>query len=191
MARFSGNPLKNPLTGNEYIPATDPSTGNDISFTPLIITQFVAQNMQLAAGSSNGLIDPGSYAKLLALDTQAATNIRVAQLAEVSIPTFFSGPANGGFAIYQHVLDVPWALSFAYLVCSAGSTNVTVSIGGVAVAGMTNIPCTPVSGTFLVAGGSSNYTLYQTNSLTITFSGTTGNCANVALSIRANATISP
>ena len=191
MARFSGNPIKNPLFGNEYIPATDPSTGNDIAFTPLIITQFVANNMALANGSTNGLIDPGSYAKLLALDTQAQTNTRVGQLAEVAIPVFVSTPSNGTFAIYQHVCDVPWVLSFDYLYCSAGSTNVSITKNGVAIAGLTTNPATSVSAQFFVSGGSSNYTLNQGDVLGITFAGTTGNCANLYASIRANATIAP
>ena len=191
MARFSGDPVKNPLFGNEFIPCTDPLDGNDKSFTPIIITQFVASNMALANGSTNGLIDPTSYAKLLALDTQAQTNIRINQLAEVAIPVFFGAPSNGAFSIYQHCLDIPWVLALQNLMCSAGSTNVTITKNGVSIGGLTSNPCTSVAAQFAVSGGSTNYTFNNGDILGITFAGTTGNCVNFAASIKANATISP
>lgn len=171
--------------------ATDPSTGSDVAITPLVITQFAQTHMSLAAGSTNGLIDPGNYAKLIALDTQAQTNIRVGQLAEVAIPIFFSAPANGAFSIYQHILDVPWVLERANFFCSAGSTNVTVLKNGVAIPGLTSVPATTVPAVFLVSGGSGNYTFGYGDVLSLSFAGTTGNCVNFGCGIKANATISP
>ena len=191
MARFSDNPIKNPLSGSEDMAATDPSTGNDVAITPLILTQFVATHMAVAAGSSNGLIDPTSYNKLLALDTQAQTNTRVNQLAEVSVPVFFSAPADGTFVIYQHCLDVSWVLAMGYLFCSAGSTNVTVLKNGVAIGGFTSVPASSTPVQYTVSGGSSNYTFGFGDILSLNFAGTTGNCKNLGLSMRANATISP
>lgn len=191
MARFRDNPLKQTPAGNEFIPATDPSTGDDVSFTPLIITQFVATNMALANGSTNGLIDPAALAKLNALDTQAETDIRVAQLAEVSIPVFFGTPADGTFTIYQHCLDVSWMLALGYFLCSAGSTNVSVTKNGVAIAGLTNIPITTAASHFSVSGGSANYTYSLGDTLGLSFTGTTGNCRNAAISLKANSIISP
>lgn len=191
MARFGDNPLKSVLVGNEQIPAQDPSTGDDIQFTPLIITQFVMSNGGLANGSTNGLIDPLNYAKLLALDSQAQTNARVAQLSEEAIAAFFSVPTNGTFTIYQHVLDIPWVLALSKLIVSAGSTNVSILKNGVAIAGFTLNPATTVSGQYAVSGGSSNYTFAFGDVLALSFTGTTGNCANLAASIKAIATISP
>ena len=191
MGRFSGNPLKPTLAGNELIPATDPSTGNDIAFTPSILTQFVANNMAVASGTSNGLIDSASYAKLLALDTQAQTNVRVGQLAEVAIPIFFSAPVNGAYTIYQHCLDVPWVFALGNFFCSAGSTNVTVTKNGTAIPGFTSVPATSTPGQFPVSGGSSNYTLNAGDLLAVSFAGTTGNCVNLGISLKAKSTISP
>ena len=190
MARFSGNPQKSPLAGNEDIAATDPSTGNDIAITPLVITQFVATNMGVAAGSTNGLIDAASYAKLLALDTQAQTNVRVGQLAEMPFPIFFSAPANGTFVIYQHILDIAIQLQNGYFFCSAGSTNVTILKNGSAIPGFTSVPATTVPAQYSVSGGSTNYTFNIGDILSINFAGTTGNCVNVGASLRANGQIS-
>lgn len=192
MARFSGNPVKSPLYGNESVPATDPSTTDDIQFTPTIITQFVAQNMQVANGSSNGLIDAASYTKLLALDTQAQTNTRVNQLAELAIPTFFSAPANGYFWIYQHVITTPWLLDAANTFCSAGTTNLTVLKNGTSLVGLSNMVVTTAARTYSVSvgTGSSNYTYNLGDVLGLSFSGTTGTCVNAAVSIGGTAVIS-
>ena len=189
MARFSGNPIKTPLTGNELLGATDPSTGSDVAITPLILTQFSAANTGVASGSSNGFIDPTNYAKLIGLDTQAQTNARVAKLSEVAIPTFFGAPANGTFMVYQHILDMAWTFSLCNLQVSAGSTNVTVLKNGVAIPGFTSIPATSVAAQYSVSGGSSNYTFNFGDSLSLSFAGTTGNCANLAASLKAIATI--
>lgn len=191
MARFSGNPIKGILAGNEDIAATDPATNADISITPMVITQFVATNMGLASGSTNGLIDGLSFAKLLALDTQAQTDARVALLAQVAIPVFFSVPADGSFKIYQHILDMAWTLSLANLYVSAGSTNISVLKNGVAIPGFTNIPATSVAAQFAVSGGTGNYTFNTGDVLSLSFVGTTGNCANLAASFKAKATIPP
>lgn len=192
MGRFSGNPPKGVLAGNECIPATDLSTGSDIVITPFVLAQFVMTYGQVANGSSNGLIDAANYAKLKALDTQAQTDTRVAKLAEVAIPIFFGGVlVDGSFSIYTHVLDIPWVLSFQQLLVSAGSTNVTLTKNGVAIAGLTTNPATTVTAQYPVSGGSSGYTFNQGDVLGITFAGTTGNAKNLAASVKANATIPP
>lgn len=191
MARFGDNPLKAPLVGNEVIAAEDLTTGKDCGITPLQIIQFAATHMQVANGSTNGLIDPVNYSKLMGLDTQAQTDARVAKLSEVAFPIFFAVPTNGTFAIYQHVLDMPWVLERANLMVSAGSTNVSILKNGVAVPGFTSIPATSVPAQFLVSGGSSNFTINYGDIVSISFAGTTGNAANLAVGVKAIATIPP
>lgn len=191
MARFSGNPVKNPLSGAELIPATDPSTGNDIAFTPTILTQFAQANMGVANGSTNGLMTGAMATKLAGLPTGASIAKQVEELAEVAIPVFISTPVNGSVNIYQHVCDVPWVLSFAYASMSAGSTNVTITKNGVNIAGFTNGSVTTSPTTFTGTDTPPNMTFSQGDTLGLTLAGTTGNAANMLLSIRANATISP
>lgn len=189
MARFSGNPVKNPLFGNESIPCTDPLDGNDKSFTPIIITQFVATNMQLANGSSNGLIDAASYAKLLALPTDAALASQLGELAQVAFPIFIAAPSNGSLTIYQHVLSVPWQLSLMTLFCSAGSTNVSFTKNGnpiVFVPSGTSCPATTVPSNQLAGDITPNLTFNGGDKLGIILSGTTGNCANLGISVLLN-----
>jgi hypothetical protein len=192
MARFSGDPLKNPLTGNEFIPFTDPSTGNDGSCNPSIVTQFVAQNMAVAAGSSNGLIDAASYAKLQALPTDAVLATQIGELAQVAIPIFFASPSNSTAVIYQHVLTVPWQLKTLVLFTSAGSTNVQITNNGNPVtwapAGTTIPATTGTAGGEQIASGTGGFNVFQPgDQLGIVLSGTTGNCANLAVSILATA----
>jgi hypothetical protein len=189
MARFSGNPTKNPLVGNELIPATDPSTSNDIAMTPLVITQFAQANMTIATGSTQGLISGSQADKLAGLPSNAQLSAEIAQLAEVAIPVFIAAPSNGSINIYQHVLDVPWILSFAYTQMSAGSANVSITKNNVNIAGFTNMGITSSAKTFTGTDTQANMTFNQGDLLGLTLSGTTGNAANMLLSIRANATI--
>lgn len=190
MARFSGEPIKNPLQGNEFIPLTDPNTGNDGSCNPSIITQFVAQNMQVANGSSNGLIDGAAYAKLAALDTQAQTNVWKDQLAEVTMPIFFSAPANTAtIAIYQQVWsDSTWDLSGGSFLVSAGSTNITLYKNGGAIAGLTSLGVGSSPHTYSIG---TPVPFVVGDLLGISMSGTTGNCANLAASLMFTAQLSP
>jgi hypothetical protein len=188
MARFSGNPIKSPLVGNEYIPATDPATTNDISFTPLIITQFVATNMALASGSTNGLIDGPNYAKLLALPSAAQLATDLGELGQVAFPIFIAAPSNGALTIYQHVLSVPWQVSSMTLFCSAGSTNVSFTKNGnpIVFVGGTSVPITTVSSTQIAGDTTPNETFQPGDKLGIILSGTTGNCVNVGISVLLN-----
>ncbi len=71
MARLGDNPIKNPLSGSEVGAATDPSTNDDIGWTPLTITQFAQQNMTLASGSTRGLISGPMADKLASLYTNS------------------------------------------------------------------------------------------------------------------------
>ena len=189
MARFSGDPLKNPLTGNEFIPATDPATGDDVSMTPAIITQFVATTMQVANGSSNGLIDAANYAKLVALPTDAVLASQLGELAQVAIPIFIATPTNGTIVIYQHVLSVNWDIQTMELFVSAGSTNVQVQINGTPITfapfGTTNPATVTPQGNI----ASAPRTLHPGDQLGFAFSGTTGNAANLVASIYATATL--
>jgi hypothetical protein len=189
MARFSGDPLKNPLTGNEFIPFTDPGTGNDGSATPSILVQFAAETMPLANGSTNGLIDGPNLAKLNALPTEAVLASQLGELAQVAIPIFIAAPSNGTIVIYQHVLSLPWNIQTAELFVSAGSTNVQIQINGVPINfapfGTTNpATVTPQSNI-----ASAPRTLHPGDQLGLAFSGTTGNCANLVASIYATATL--
>jgi hypothetical protein len=191
MARFSGDPLKNPLTGNEFIPATDPGTGNDVSMTPSIITQFVATNMDVANGSSNGLIDAASYAKLLALPSNAVLSSQLSELSQVALPIFIAAPANGTSVIYQHGLSIPWTVQTMTLFTSAGSTNVQFQINGTPVTfgpfGTTN-PATTSPETN-ISTGATNRVIHPGDQVGIAISGTTGNAANLAISIYATASL--
>jgi hypothetical protein len=189
MARFSGDPLKNPLTGNEFIPFTDPNTGNDGSCNPSIITQFVATNMQLANGSSNGLIDGPDLAKLQALPTNATLSSQLGELGQVAIPLFIAAPTNGTVVIYQHVLSVNWNIQTMELFTSAGSTNVQLQINGTPITfapfGTTN-PATTVPQSNIASG---SRTLHPGDQLGYALSGTTGNAANLVASIYATTTL--
>jgi hypothetical protein len=191
MARFSGDPLKSPLTGNEFIPATDPSTGNDVSMTPSIITQFVATTMDLANGSTNGLIDGPSLAKLDALPTDAALASQLGELAQVAIPIFIAAPTNGSIVIYQHVLSVPWNIQQMVLFTSAGSTNVQLEINGTPINFApfgTTAPATVATDTTTNIAGAPR-TLSPGQQLGLNFTGTTGNAANFVASIYATASL--
>lgn len=193
MARFSDDPLKNPLTGNEFIPATDPATDDDISMTPAIITQFVMTTGSLANGSSNGFIDAANYAKLIALPTDAALSSQLGELAQVSVPIFIAAPTNGTIVIYQHVLSVPWVIQEMVLFTSAGSTNVQLQINGTPITfapfGITNPATTGTATTTNIASNATGRTLHTGDQLGIAFSGSTGNVANLVASIGAVGTL--
>jgi hypothetical protein len=189
MGRFSGEPLKSPLVGNEFIPLTDPATGNDGSCNPSVLTQFVMVNGYVANGSSNGLIDAAAYAKLTALDTQTQTNAWKAQLAEVTMPIFFSSPANTSTVnIYQHIAGgTDWDLGTGSFLLSAGSTNITLYKNGGAIAGLTNIAV----GTSAYSYGIAPPINFTTGDLLgISMAGTTGSAANLAISLLFTAQLS-
>ena len=183
MARLNANPIKTPLAGTEGGSLTDPSTGNDVGFTPLTITQFAQENMTIATGSTQGLI-PGAQADKLA---GLPSDTQLQELIEVAIPLFVSAPANGTSVIYTHVLDPDWEFVIAYGAVSAGSTNLTMAINGTPINGWNNVP-------ILGAGTSNTFPtpldascdLPSGSSLSVTLAGTTGNCANLRFSMRAN-----
>lgn len=190
MARLNQNPVKSPLSGSEGGSLTDPTTDNDVGFTPLTITQFAQQNMTLATGSTQGLVSGPNGDKIAQLPTEAQLTTKINQLAEVAIPIFVSTPVNGSIAIYQHVCDVPWVLAFAYGVLSAGSTTATLTKNGANIAGFTNVNLADTVVTMTGTDTPANMTLNQQDILGVTLAGTTGAAANLRISLRANATIS-
>jgi hypothetical protein len=184
MARFSGNPIKNPLAGNEIIPATDPSTTDDIGLTPAILTNYSQQNMGLATGSAQGLISGANADKLTALPTDA----QLQQLLEVAFPLFIGAPTDGVQSIYTHLLDPQWEFTNGYGAVSAGSTNLTITINGTPVNGWNNIPITSTGAPFPTTLDASA-TLPAGSTLGLTLAGTTGNCANMRFSMKASSVL--
>ena len=191
MARVADNPVNNNPGANDPILSENLSTGDDQSLTPLIITQFAQQNMGLATGSSNGLVSGPNGDKLAGLDTQAETDTRVTQLSQTAMPVFIGTPADGYIIIYQHATATEWLLSAAFACVSAGSTNLTVSKNGVAIPGFTSIPITSSFTIPTPTGPSSGYTLSLSDTLGLTFAGTTGNCVNLRFSMGIQQQISP
>jgi hypothetical protein len=191
MARLNSNPLKPVLLGNEGGSMTDPSTGEDVGFTPVTITQFSQRTMTLATGSSQGLVSGANGDKLSALPTASSISVQVGQLAEVAVPVFLASPVNGSVEIYQHVLDTPWELDFAYARIAVGSTNVTLLKNGTGIAGFSNQGVGTAMTTMVGSDSPANMTLNQEDVLGLSLSGTTGNAESMRLSIRANATITP
>lgn len=182
MGRFSDNPLRSLLQGNEDIPFTDPNTLVDGAMTPVAITQFAQSTMAVATGTSNGLMSAAQATLLNSLYTAPEIDAKVAALAECAVPIFFADPVDGSASIYTHVLDQAWTFSFAFLQCSAGSTNLTVTSNGVPLGGLNNVPVTSVSSSVTVVAPNQ---LVDGSTLGITLSGTTGNCKNVAISLKA------
>ena len=186
MARLNANPIKSPLAGTEGGSLTDPTTGNDVGFTPLTITQFAQENMTIATGSTQGLIAGAQGDKLAGLpsDTQ------LQELLEVAFPFFVGAPSNGTQVIYTHLLAADWLFDLAYGAVSAGSTNLTVSINGTPVNGWNNVPVLGVgtSNTYVTSQDAS-CNLISGSSVSVTLAGTTGNCANLRFSMRAQASL--
>lgn len=145
MARFSDNPLKNPLAGNEIVPGTDPSTTDDIGFTPDVLTQFVQENMGLASGSSQGAISGPDGDKLTALRTKAQDDAIFAQVAQIPFPIFIGTPVDGTIEIFRNVLDNDIVFDFMWYALSSGSTTLTILIDGTPITGWTNLPVTTAS----------------------------------------------
>jgi hypothetical protein len=181
MARFSDNPIKNPLAGTEIIPATDPSTTDDIGMTPQIISNYAQSYMSLATGSTQGLISGPQADKLAALPSDAQLN----ELLEVAFPFFAGTPSNGTQTIYTHLLDPFWEFIVGYGQVSAGSTNLTVNINGTPIAGWNSIPITTAGATFTTPNDAT-CKLQSGSQISVTLAGTTGNCANLMFSMRAN-----
>jgi hypothetical protein len=190
MARFSDDPIKNPLSGAEILAATDPATMNDVGMTPLIITQFAQKNMGLATGSTQGVVSGPNGDKLTALPTAAALATQLGELAQVAIPIFIGAPANGSLQLYQHVLSVPWRIQSMALAVSAGSTSLSLTKNGNAIQftpGGYQSAVGTVSTTQLAADTSPNDTFQPGDVLGISLGSTSGNCANLRCSVYATA----
>ena len=181
MARLNTNPVKPVLTGTEGWGATDSSTNLDVGLNPFTITQFVATNMQLANGSSNGLVTAAERVKLDALPTNSQLAVQWGQISEFPIPIFVGSPSNGHVDFYIHAPDVILDLSSIWTQCSAGSTNIVVTQNG------SPIPSWPTfSATTAKSGPNSQANVPEVNQgdvLGLTFSGTTGNCANLMVTL--------
>lgn len=190
MSRFSDEPLKSPLAGNEFIPATDPTSGDDISFTPLIITQFAQAHMGIATGSTQGVVSGPNGDKLSALYTKGQLDGEFTDLKQVAFPIFVGTPSDGAVAIYQHVMALHWTLVSFVASVSAGSTNVAITINGVNVTGLAVIPVTTAGVGATASGAFPNQTLQVNDILGFTLSGTTGNCRNLRISMLINAVTS-
>jgi hypothetical protein len=192
MARFSDEPLKNPLSGAERLAATDPATMDDVGMTPLIITQFAQQNMTLATGSTQGLVSGPNGDKLTALPTDAQLSTWLGELSQVPIPIFIGAPANGSLSIYQHVLSMPWKIQTMALAVSAGSTTLSLTKNGNAILfapGGYASPVGTVSTTQIAGDTSPNETFQPGDVLGLSLASTSANCANLRCSVYATALI--
>jgi hypothetical protein len=188
MARFSDNPTKSPLSGAEIIPATDPSTGNDIGITPVILQQFTQSAGGLASGSTNGLMTGPQSDKLNSLFNQTQFINCLNQLSGQAYPFFSGQPADGFIEIYQHVLQQPVNLNSVAAKCSAGSTNVVVMINGVAVTGLSfGIS----AGSTTLSNATANFQLVNNSVVGFNFTGTTGNCRNVRITLLGTEILAP
>lgn len=145
MARFSDNPQKNPLSGTELMAATDAASGNDIAITPLVLTQFVTENMGLANGSSQGAVSGPNGDKLNALYSKAQIDNLLAQLGQVPFPIFIGTPVDGTIEIFRNVTGNAMVFDFMWFALASGSTNLTVLIDGTPVTGWTGINITSAS----------------------------------------------
>ena len=188
MARFSDNPTKSPLSGAELIPATDPSTGNDIAITPVILQQFTQAMGGLAMGTTNGLMTGSQSDKLNALFNQTQFINCLNQLSGQAYPFFSGQPADGFIEVYQHVLQQPVNLNSVAACCSAGSTNVIVMINGIAVTGLSfGIS----AGTTTLSTATANFQMVNNSVLGLNFSGTTGTCRNARITLLGTEILAP
>jgi hypothetical protein len=190
MSRFSDEPLKTTLSGSERLAATDPSTGDDVGMTPLIIAQFVQANQTVATGSTQGVVTGPSGDKLLALPTNAQLVTEFNQLSEVAIPIFIGTPSTGFLSIYQHILDVPWQIALMASACGVGSTLLSiqkVASGSSAanIAGLTNIMAGTTTTISTASDTVANETLNYGDQLGISIGSTYGSAANFRCSIKA------
>jgi len=186
MARFSDNPIKNPLAGSELIPATDPSTGDDIALTPVLITIFAQQNMGLASGSNQGSVSGPNGDKLTALRTNAATDLLLAQLGQIPFPIFIGTPVNGTIEIYKNVLGNDVVFDFMYLSLASGSSNLTVNINGTPITGWSGINVTSTPSAKVTATAAK--TLHADDVLSLTFAGSS-TPTNLRASLKGNLTL--
>ncbi len=145
MARFSDNPIKSQLAGNERIGATDISTGDDCAITPDVLVQFAQDNLLPATGSQQGVVSGPDGDKLTALRTNAQNDALNVQLGQIPFPIFIGSPVDGFIEIYRNVLDNSILFDFMWFALASGSTNLTVKIDGTPVTGWTSVPITSAS----------------------------------------------
>jgi hypothetical protein len=186
MASIGSNPIKNPLAGNELIPAADPSnTAQDCDLTPDILTSYAQENMSLASGSTQGLVSGPNGDKLEALRSNAQINALLAQLGAVPFPIFIGTPVDGVIEIYRHVLANDVVFDFCNYALSSGSTNLTVNINGTPITGWSGLNTSNVS---QQATASAAKTLKLGDILSLSFTGS-ALPKNLRLSLKGNLTL--
>lgn len=135
MARFSDNPLKSPLSGNELIPATDPSTSDDICITPEELIDYAQANIPIATATGNGLMGMTDYIRLYDTFTIEQINQKNAILKVELIGFYIGTVANGYIEFYCH-LSNDMVIQEAYFKCASGTVNCSVQIDGVTITGL-------------------------------------------------------
>ena len=186
MARLNENPVKPALSGAEGMSATDPSTNLDVGVTPWTITQFVVQNGQLANGSNNGLMSGAQATQLAALPSPVAWGQFQALAKLTMLPAFFASPPSSGnvqFFInpFQNVIQNTIVCDDLYTLCSAGSTNIVFTVNGTPFGGSTSVTTSKN-----YAPGPTGLNINPGDIVGVTFTGTTGNCANAIISLGAH-----
>lgn len=137
--RFSDNPLQNPVTGTERIPATDTSTGSDVAIAPAALVAFTRSTMGGPNGSGDGLMSQAQSDKLDDLRTNAENDAINEQFQQIPFPIFIGTADDTVVTLYRNVLDNNVTLDYFYASCGSGETDVTLTIEGAPVTGMTSI----------------------------------------------------
>lgn len=182
-ARFSDNPVKNPLAGNELLAGTDSNNDTDICVTPDILVQYTQDNMGLASGTSQGAMSGAQAEKLDDLYTRAELDGIIAQLGQFPFPVFFGTVSDGFVEVYRNVLDESVTFEFMWFQMSSGSSLLTVKIDGVAVTGWTSIPIGTVSDG---ASATAANVLPSGSVLGFEFAGSGGSPTNLRLTLKGN-----
>jgi len=142
MARFSDNPIKSVLAGNELLPGTDPSSGDDICVTPDIFLTYCAQNLPLATATGNGLFTSSGFSRLFD-ETYTKDEIDAKNaILKVNVIGFFVGVVADGYLEFYCHLDNDMTITEAFFKTSSGTVTASVQIDGVSVTGLANIAVT-------------------------------------------------
>jgi hypothetical protein len=141
MARFGDNPVKSPLAGNELIPATDPSSGDDICLTPDILTDFALANFPLATSTGNGLMSSVEFNRIYDTYTIAEIDAKTDVLKIEPIGFYVGTVANGYIEFFCNLLE-PLTIVEAFFRTASGTVTCSVQIGGVSVTGLSAIAVT-------------------------------------------------
>lgn len=171
MARFSGNPLKNPLAGTEIIPATDVSvsTGNgapDVGITPNVLAEFVLGSFPLASDTGNGLMSSEDHSRLYDTYTKEENDAFNALFKKEAIGIYIGTVADGYIEFYSNVLDDLTIIS-ADAKSDSGTVTAAVQIAGVSITGLDAIAISSTKGTSTATAANA---LANGVSLGITFS---------------------